>query len=488
MRMFLCKTPGSLTIDFALNELVRYLRQIDPKMFIDQATVSSYSEKTENMLYVGLLSPETTEDDKVIINVSNGTGYISGSNERSVLFAVYKLLEHLGCRWFRPGDDGEFIPKKTLTLEDMNFSYEHTPSYRHRGVCLEGCVNYQIVFNVINWLPKMGMNEYFIQFHNPWTFFNYYSAVDPEYKFTQEETALITKRIEEEIALRGIGYHKVGHGWTYPLVGKEGYGWCEYKEEVPEDVKDLFAEIDGKRDLWQNNLFNTNLCYSNPEARDRMTDGIVEYCKKNPQVKYLHFWLADAVNNHCECAECRKMRPSDYYVLMLNELDEKLTREGLDTKIVFLLYLDLTFPPEHYKFNNPDRFTLMLAPGRCYTKTLVEIANEKEPKPVEYVRNKVVSFRYNPSALFAFLKEWKQVFPGDSFVFDYHMMWNHQIDAGTYRNARVLHDDMKNLDYFDIDGMISCQLQRVYTPVNLSMFGMARALWDKTSNFEDVSR
>ena len=49
MRMFLCKTPGSLTIDFALNELVRYLRQIDPKMFIDQATVSSYSEKTENM-------------------------------------------------------------------------------------------------------------------------------------------------------------------------------------------------------------------------------------------------------------------------------------------------------------------------------------------------------------------------------------------------------------------------------------------------------
>ena len=274
-RIFLCKKSGSATIDLAINELAKYIRMMDGEILIDQATVSSFDEKTEIMLYVGLLSEETSKDDRVIINVNDGKGYISGSNERSVLFAAYKYLEHLGCRWYRPGIDGEFIPKKELTAEDLTFTYDHTPSYHHRGVCLEGCVNYEIITNIINWLPKMGMNEYFIQFHNPWHFFDYNTYYNPDYKFSKEETALITRRVEEEITLRGLSYHKVGHGWTYPLVGEEGHGWCNYDKEIPADVKELFAEIDGKRDLWKGNLFNTNLCYSNPEARDRITDGIV---------------------------------------------------------------------------------------------------------------------------------------------------------------------------------------------------------------------
>lgn len=487
-RIFLCKKSGSATIDFALSELSKYIRLVDKEILIDQATVLSFDEKTDIMLYVGLLSDETEKDDRVIIDVTEGRGYISGSNERSVLFAVYKYLEHLGCRWYRPGIDGEFIPKKALTKEDLTYSYDYTPSYHHRGICLEGCVNYEIITNIISWLPKMGMNEYFIQFHNPWHFFNYNTFYNPEYTFSKEETALITRRVEEEIALRGLSYHKVGHGWTYPLVGEEGHGWSNYDKEVPEDVKSLFAEIDGKRDLWKGNLFNTNLCYSNPEARDRMTDGIVNYLKKNPKVDYLHFWLADAINNHCECEECRKMRPSDYYVLMLNELDEKLTKEGISAKVVFLLYLDLMFPPEHYTIKNPDRFTLMFAPiSRKYNKTMKEIHEDENPGAIEYVRNKV-SFNDAPTGyLVNFLSDWQKIFKGDSFIFDYHLMWNYQTEAGSFRNANVLHDDMKNLKDFGIDGMVSCQLQRVWAPINLSMYGMCRALWDRESEFSDVS-
>lgn len=488
-RIFLCKKKGSATIDFALNELAKYIKMMDKEILIDQATVTSFEEKTEIMLYVGLLTEEKSPEDKVIINVSEGKGYISGSNERSVLFAVYKYLEHLGCRWYRPGDDGEFIPKKALSSEDLSFVYEHIPSYHHRGVCLEGSVNYQVIMNIINWLPKMGMNEYFIQFHNPWHFFNYNIHHNPDYKFTKEETKLITRRVEEEIALRGLGYHKVGHGWTYPLVGEEGHGWCSYDKEVPDDVKELFAEINGERTLWKGNLFNTNLCYSNPEARNRMTEGVVDYLKKNPHVEYLHFWLADDSNNHCECDECRKMRPSDYYVLMLNELDEKLTREGISSKIVFLLYGDLMFQPEYYNFKNPDRFTLMFAPSsRTYDKTMKELYETENPEPIKYERNKVSFATARTGHPVNFLKAWQKLFSGDSFIFDYHMMWNYQTEAGSYRNANVLHDDMKNLKYFGIDGMISCQLQRVWTPVNLSMYGMGRALWDRESDFADVSK
>ena len=119
-RIFLCKKSGSATIDFALSELSKYIRLVDKEILIDQATVLSFDEKTDIMLYVGLLSDETEKDDRVIIDVTEGRGYISGSNERSVLFAVYKYLEHLGCRWYRPGIDGEFIESENDDFFEYN--------------------------------------------------------------------------------------------------------------------------------------------------------------------------------------------------------------------------------------------------------------------------------------------------------------------------------------------------------------------------------
>ena len=96
---------------------------------------------------------------------------------------------------------------------------------------------------------------------------------------------------------------------------------------------------------------------------------MVEYCKNHPSVDYLHFWLADEALNQCECEKCAEKRPSDYYVDMLNMLDEKLSLAGIDTKIVFLIYVDLLFAPEKEKIKNPDRFTLMFAPiNRWYSE------------------------------------------------------------------------------------------------------------------------
>ena len=74
----------------------------------------------------------------------------------------------------------------------------------------------------------------------------------------------------------------------------------------------------------------------------------------------LHVWLADGTNNQCECADCAKHLPSDLYVLLLNELDEKFTAAGIDTKIVFLIYVDLLWPPKEYVIKNRDRFLIML--------------------------------------------------------------------------------------------------------------------------------
>ena len=105
------------------------------------------------------------------------------------------------------------------------------------------------------------------------------------------------------------------------------------------------AEVNGKRALWEGIPLNTNLCYSQPEVRKLIVNEVVAYLQEHPEVDFLHLWLADESNNNCECDDCQRALPSDFYLQILNELDEALTREKLNNKIVFLVYFDLLWPP-----------------------------------------------------------------------------------------------------------------------------------------------
>ena len=78
-------------------------------------------------------------DDAISIATEGANGVISGNNPRSVLLAVYRYLHLLGCRWVRPGADGEYIP--AVDLAHTNVHVAERPSYRHRGICIEGAVS-----------------------------------------------------------------------------------------------------------------------------------------------------------------------------------------------------------------------------------------------------------------------------------------------------------------------------------------------------------
>lgn len=482
------------TIRFACSELVRCLQQMDGELFLEQRVYEARDLTRTDILWIGLDgSVPYSQDDTICICVSEGAGVITGSNERSVLLAVYRMLYTLGCRWIRPGRDGERIPSRELLPEQLQVQLQERASYRHRAVCIEGANDYQHVADMIDWLPKVGMNGYFVQFMTPHTFFNRWynhlgNPMMPGQPLTEDDVKHIWKRLEEEILRRGLMYHAVGHGWTCEPFGIEGLGWDTYDKEVPPETKQYFAEVNGKRELWGVPL-DTNLCYSNPEVRNRVTDAIVNYCRANPQVDYLHFWLADGSNNHCECPACQTARPSDFYVRMLNELDEKLTAAGIPTRIVFLIYRDLFWEPEVETIRNQDRFVLMFAPiARTYTKAFAEDCHLLPPEQLApYVRNKLKKL-VSVSENITRLSRWQAQFRGDSFDFDYHMMWDHLLDPGYYECARILHKDMVNLDQIGLNGMVSCQNQRVFQPTGLPMYAMARGLWDKTSRFEDVVR
>src|SRR5699024_11067368 len=161
----------------------------------------------------------------------------------------------------------------------------------------------------------------------------------------------------------------------------------------------------------------TNLCFHNGDAVEAFADLVVKYAKTNPTVDYLHVWLADEYNNVCECEGCQQTTPSDQYVSLLNEIDRRLSMEGLDTRVVFLLYQELLWPPLKERLRNPDRFVLMLAPISRTFEASYDLTGPEASMP-PYERNRIV-LPTNLQENLAFLRGWQQLFQGDSFVYDY---------------------------------------------------------------------
>ena len=242
---------------FAFTELEKYFKRIDSKSFIDARVYDKRDESKPHILWVGLDgSVPASEDDTIKIDVKNGGGIITGSNERSVLLAVYRFLFELGCRWVRPGEDGEVIPSIRLERSVLNVTVNETPSLRHRGICIEGQVNYEHVCDILEWIPKLGMNSYFMQFQIPSYFFKrWYNdqksdediPVDP---VDDDDVSHIWMRIEEEIIKRGLSYHAVGHSWTCEAFGVPGTEWRRHEEPLPEEYEQALELRDGKRELW----------------------------------------------------------------------------------------------------------------------------------------------------------------------------------------------------------------------------------------------
>jgi len=472
MKINIAKLGTHQTVSYAIEEFIRIAKLMDPTVrFYLWSYRDSVPESFDGIVIGFDGSVERSElDDKIKIGVANGKGIITGSGERAVLIALYRFFYELGCRWLRPGDDGEFIPKKPITEELLNVSLTDAPSYRHRAICYEGCNTFDNILNTVKWLPRVGMNGYFVQ------------SIE-----SGEDDLAKRRAIEDEVHKRDLLYHLAGHGFTCAPFGFDLEFNDKDSPRLTPEIKKYFALVPkrGGREMVVR-MADTQLCYSNPEVCNIMNTFVVDYIKKHRDIDYLHYWLGDGEHNYCECEECKKLPPADFFIDILNDLDERLNKENIDTKIVFLIYSHLIWPPKVKRINNPSRFTMMFAPiTRKYTNAFCDMHLETPEELGEYPGNDL-QLPKSLSANAEALRGWQKTFDGDSFAFEYHLMWDHMLDPGYMRCAEVLHRDMANLDYIGLNGMVSCQIHKVGFPTGLPQYAMAKALWDKRSEFDDV--
>ena len=475
--MTLTIQPNDEILSFAGEELISHF---------DMLRVST--DGMEVTLRVdGSLSPQGA--DSWCFEFSRERGTISGSNERSVLLGVYAYLRQIGFVFLRPGRGGTFVPDITSRRQLCCPLTGHTASHAHRGVCVEGADSLENMLDFIDWLPKNGFNSFFVQFKKPDIFFErwyehiFNPLLAPEKK-SREELDEMERAVTRAMVRRGILDHRVGHGWTAEAIGFSNTGWHSEQIQLDETVQPLVAQVNGVRQLWQGIPTNTNLCYANAEAGERLVEQVVSYAKEHRSVNYLHFWLADEYNNICECDACARTTLSDQYVEILNRIDEQLTGEGLDTKIVFLLYQELLYAPLRARLKNPGRFCLMFAPiSRTFERSYP--TDSPLPAIAPYVRNRV-TLPETVEGNLAHYFSWKKQFSGDSFFYDYPLGRAHYGDFGYMKIAKVIYDDVHALEALGSNGYMSCQELRAACPTAFPNFVMGQALLDKGLSYEEL--
>lgn len=473
---------SSETVQFAAREFARLAKKCDTGIAtelingeIDNAIVIGIGKGID---FESISDPNL--DDAIAIDVGAGKGYIGGSNARSVLIAVYRFFTELGGAFIRPGRDGEVMPKKDILSESVKL-YD-AAAYRYRGFCFEGSAGYRHIAELIDFAPKIGFNIFFTQLWRPsFALERWYgderNPSNTPAPLSHSAEATLVEEYDRLITLRGLDHHRMGHGWMPSILGEKSGLWHGISEDglLKEQQRELIAEINGQRVLFNGSAVDTCFCYGNERARKLIVDEVVKYAVAHPEVKTLHVWLADQPDNQCECELCRDTLPSDFYVDMLNEIDGELTKLGNETRIVFLSYLELFWTPERARIKNPDRFILLYAPiRRPYERPL---AAQKEGSLAPFKRNRWV----NPCQSFSgllYLDEWKKQFPGECVLFDYHLMWDMYNDITGEATGRMLGEDMVELRSLGMDGMISCQGTRLGIVGALPMYLMAKALWD----------
>ncbi len=476
-------------IDYAAEELKKYLRMMMPecgdiKIF--------YNPEAKDGFRLGLLEDfslpfegeDAALDDVVHIETTTEGGILAGSNPRSVLFSVYRFLRENGCRWLYPGLDGDYVPMKDI----QPISYHKLADLRIRGFCDEGHPSQQMMLDCIEYYTKLEMNYICLEFFLPFGYYNaYYSHTSnasrkPE-PVSDQQILQWRRQCEVEVNKRGLMLSSIGHGWTCRALGFPPEHRRVNINDFTEEQRSFIAMRNGKREFYEDMPVLSQVCMSNPKVRNLVTDDIVSFIKNHDNIDITNISLGDSPNTHCECDACREYIPAEWFVILLNELDEKMTKAGMSNRIGFSMYLDTYFAPKKVKLNNPKRFLFKYCPiTRDYT-TSITSETELPPAP-EYVRNK--NAFPTTEELFSLMKQWLNAYSGDVLCYEYHFWRSQYLEPGQQALARRLYEDVLSLKDMGINGMVEDACQRSGFPNGFMTYIYCEALVNRDCDFDAV--
>lgn len=319
-------------------QAVIYLPADAPATFVTAAeTLSAYLQKicgavcsvcVEDAPTRGFVTgvDSTLAPDAVRIRSVGECVYLTGGNHRGVLYAVYRFLEYLGCRFY--AEDTEVIP--TLTCIEIPDGLE---------ISEQSPFDYRDLYWIGTYTPPMAT------------------------KLRTNGSYVGSGRHKRHIPNEwggGMGYAGPHFVHTFELLVPA----AEFFESHPE----YFALIDGERSC--RHLYS-QICLSNPDVLDIVIRRVKEWLRENPNAEIVSVSQNDSfvLGSYCTCPECARVdaeegAPSGSLIRFVNKVAEAVEEEFPNVYVDTLAYQYSVTPPKHVK---PRRNVIVrLCTGGCY--------------------------------------------------------------------------------------------------------------------------
>jgi hypothetical protein len=297
------------TVQLAAAELARYIE------LISGATLPVVTEgETATGTAIAVGPTELAEAEGIAIHVGDDGVLIQGGSDQATVFAVYRFLEELGCRWM--AQDQEFVPTMT-TIDVPAMDLNTAPVFNMR------------VFNARRenlrvWGMKMGMN-------------GFYTA--------------------EDVDMHGAGYYLPAaapscHAY-YKIIPAEMYF---------EDHPEWFPLIGGQRKPGA--LHGSQLCVTADGLADEFARRVIEIFDEDPNLSVMSISPNDG-HSWCQCEEClalderlcgsrttkqglgsEKPFMGDRVFWFANEVAERVAKVHPDKLLLVLSYVNYAEPPD----------------------------------------------------------------------------------------------------------------------------------------------
>ena len=358
-----------------------------------------------------------------VLKTQGQTVILAGNEEamyRGTEYAVYELLERLGCRWYFPGEFGQVVPRlETIRVPDLDVAEQ--PSFVVRNVWMSG-----------------------------------WAASTPDYD---------TWLVRNKGTLRGA-FAFPGDGSIHRLVPAE-----KYADTHP----DVYAmNRDGTRQGKETPSHLLMLNTENPKAVELAALSICEHFRENPAANSFGFSAPDgspqcyspeavAANHGFELDSGIGDSISDGYFNFVNNLAHEVTEEFPDRYIVVLAYANRVRPPEG--LDRPWNENIIVQLARLRLSAVRPIGDERDFFARRHERT---------------LKAWSRIAP-KMLIYDYDP--HADLSRMPFWRSRAIAEDMRTYKKYGVIGFTT-EGQPTYLRTGLNYYVRTRFMWDLESDVD----
>lgn len=291
--------------------------------------------------------------------------FLVGGRGRSTLYAVYDLLDRLGCRWLAPNlehyqGSSEFVPCMDTLALDLSSPVIERPVLSIRKLYVEEGHSHDAdnLIQMAEWMSKARFNTLVIPT-------DYSGRGRVKWDNWRE-------RVTPELQKRDITIEVGGHGYQNFLNAEmeDGKLFEQHREWFGQDEQ-------GSRVPSRNRVF----CTSNPEPAKYLIANLAKYVQDRPEIQIFDFWPPDGAR-WCECDKCKALgSPSNRQAILVAQVKAEIAKVRPDLRLEVIAYAAAIAPPESAEL---DRETLVdFCPiAQCFE---VQINDPQSDRNADYV-------------------------------------------------------------------------------------------------------